>query len=409
MFTLALTKRVVDVPLATAQVPMNLAESEQREPQGGMPLPLGAPAVQPSQAGSTPAPPGVNHLPQPAPALPLPEAGARFDELTPEERVNIAVYEATNRGVANITTEGYRGDRFLFLEVPSKGQGSGVVIDRQGHIVTNYHVVENADDIQVSLFSGNTYEGKLVGRDKVTDIAVIKINAPVEELFPVAFGNSSRLRVGQKVYAIGNPFALERTLSTGIISSLDRFIPSRFSRRKIHQIIQIDAAINPGNSGGPLLDSHGRMIGINTAIASSTGASVGVGFAIPIDTVARVAPQLIRGGRVIRPDVGIAKVVETEKGLLVATLTPGGPAERAGLKGPRVTRQQKRQGPLVYSYQTVDPASADLIVSVDGRKVKTADDFLAAVDTRRPGEQVVLGIVRDGRDTQVSVVLDAGE
>ena len=338
-------------------------------------------------------------------ALPAP---SELDDLTPEERVNIAVYEAANRSVVNITTRGYRGDRFLFLEIPSEGEGSGAVIDRQGHILTNGHVVEGAAETQVTLFNGKTYEAKLVGRDASTDVAVVKIAAPSDELFPVTFGDSSRLRVGQRVFALGNPFGLERTLSTGIVSSLDRWIPSRNGRR-IRQIIQIDAAINPGSSGGPLLDTHARMIGINTAIASKTGESAGVGFAIPVTTIARIVPQLIRTGRVIRPETGIARVAQTERGLLVATLTPGGPAERAGLQGPRIVRRQKRQGPFVYQYQTVDPSSADLIVSVDGQPIKTADDFLSAVEAKRPGEQVVLGIVRNGREIGVPMRLDAGE
>jgi S1-C subfamily serine protease len=158
-----------------------------------------------------------------------------------------------------------------------------------------------------------------------------------------------------------------------------------------------------------LLDTHARMIGINTAIASKTGESAGVGFAIPVTTIARIVPQLIRTGRVIRPETGIARVAQTERGLLVATLTPGGPAERAGLQGPRIVHRQKRQGPFVYQYQTVDPSSADLIVSVDGQPIKTADDFLSAVEAKRPGEQVVLGIVRNGREIGVPLRLDAGE
>ncbi len=287
-----------------------------------------------------------------------------LDEWTPEERVNIAVYENVNRSVVNITTRGYRGDRFLFVEIPSEGEGSGSVIDQQGHLVTNSHVVEGAQEIQVTLFNSKTYEARLVGIDLGTDIAVLRINAPADELYPVRFGDSSRLRVGQRVFALGNPFGLERTLSTGIISSLDRWLPSRRKARTIKQIIQIDAAINPGNSGGPLLDSRGRMIGMNTAIASKTGTSAGVGFAIPINTIARVVPQLIRTGRVIRPETGIARVYETEHGLLIDTLTPGGPAERAGLQGPRVVRRQKRQGPIVYEYRQIDRNAADLIVGV---------------------------------------------
>ncbi len=335
--------------------------------------------------------------------------GLDLAELTPEERVNIAVYEQANRSVVNITTRGYRGDRFFFLEIPSEGEGSGSVIDKQGHIVTNSHVIEGAQEIQVTLYNSKSYEARLVGFDPGTDIAVIRINAPPEELFPVRFGDSSRLRVGQKVYALGNPFGLERTLSTGIISSLDRWLPSRRGSGKIKQIIQIDAAINPGNSGGPLLDSRARMIGMNTAIASKTGTSAGVGFAIPVNTIARVVPQLIRTGRVIRPEIGIARVYETERGLLIATLTPNGPAERAGLQGPRIIRRQKRQGPFVYEYQQIDRNSADLIVAVDGKPIKTADDFIDIIESKQPGDTVTLTVIRAGRQLQIPVRLDAGE
>lgn len=355
---------------------------------------------------------------QPAPAFGLPPAGPASvapaqspyrvepDEYTPEEKINIAVYEAANRSVVNITTKGYLGDRVLFVEVPSEGEGSGAVLDRQGHIVTNNHVIEDAQEIQITLFNGKTYEGTLVGRDRDTDVAVVKVEAPADELFPVALGDSTRLRVGQRVFALGNPFGLERTLSTGIVSSLDRFIPSR-SGRKIRQIIQIDASINPGSSGGPLLDSRARMIGMNTAIASKTGESAGVGFAIPVSTIRRIVPQLIQDGRVIRPETGIERVIQTEQGLLIATMTPDGPAKKAGLQGPKIVRKQKRQGPFVYEYRTIDPASADMILSVDGQPIKTADDFLTVIEAKLPGQQVTLNILRNGREMQIPLTLDA--
>ena len=342
----------------------------------------------------------------PPPFSPIPWKRSEF---TAEERVNIWVYEQVNRSVVNITTKGYQGERFLLIEVPSEGEGSGVVIDRQGHVLTNFHVVDGARQIQVTLFDGNTYDARLIGKDPATDVAVLKIDAPLTSLFPVVLGNSTQLRVGQRVFAIGNPFGLERTLTTGIISSLNRSLPSRRSGRSLKSMIQIDAAINPGNSGGPLLDSHARMIGMNTAIASKTGESAGVGFAIPVGTIARIVPQLLREGRVRRPETGIVRVYQTEQGLLVATLAPGGPAERAGLHGPKVVRQQKRQGPFVYEYQTIDRSAADLIVGVDGKPVKTADDFLDAIESKRPGEQVSISVIRGGQETQVPLVLDAGE
>ena len=330
-------------------------------------------------------------------------------EYTAEERVNIWVYEQVNRSVVNITTKGYQGERFLLIEVPSEGEGSGVVIDRQGHVLTNFHVVDGARQIQVTLFDGNTYDARLIGQDPATDVAVLKIDAPQPSLFPVTFGNSTQLHVGQRVFAIGNPFGLERTLTTGIIASLNRSLPSRRSGRSLKSIIQIDAAINPGNSGGPLLDSHARMIGMNTAIASKTGESAGVGFAIPASTIARIVPQLVHEGRVRRPDTGILRVYQTDQGLVIHTLAPGGPAERAGLHGPRVVRQQKRQGPFVYEYQTIDRSAADLIVGVDGKPVKTADDFLEAIESRRPGETAVISVIRGGQPRQVPLVLEAGD
>ncbi|MGO8690548.1 MAG: S1C family serine protease [Thermoguttaceae bacterium] len=338
-----------------------------------------------------------------------PLAPAAADQYTPEERVNIAVYENVNRSVVNITTKGYQGDQFLLLEIPSEGEGSGVVLDRQGHILTNYHVIDGAQQIEVTLFDGKNYPAELVGKDSSTDVAVLKINPPAGVLFPVVFGVSTELRVGQRVFAIGNPFGLERTMTTGIISSLNRSLPSRRNGRSIKSIIQIDAAINPGNSGGPLLDSHSRLIGMNTAIASRTGENVGVGFAIPVGTIARVVPQLIAHGRVRRPDVGITRVYRTDQGLLIAALVPGGPAERAGLQGFKIVRQERRQGPVVYEFQTVDRAAADLIKAVDGKPVHNGDDFLDIIESKQPGDQVTLTVVRRGQRREVPVRLGTGE
>lgn len=347
-----------------------------------------------------------------APAAGTPAHGPApgdLDELTPEERVNVMVYERCNRGVVHITTKSVRAETVFMIEVPTEGEGSGVVLDRQGHVLTNYHVIEGAREVQVTLSDGNSYPAREVGHDPVTDVAVLRIDASTESLHPITFGDSTRLRVGQRVLAIGNPFGLERTLTTGIISSLNRSLPSRTKARKIKHVIQIDAAINPGNSGGPLLDTRARMIGMNTAIASRSGESAGVGFAIPVNTIARIVPQLIRNGRVIRPEIGIARVYQTERGLLIATLTPGGPAERAGLRGPRIIRQRKRQGPFIYEHRTVDRSAADLIVGVDGRKIDNADDFLNVIETKKPGDEVILNIIRDGREVAVPVRLEAGE
>jgi S1-C subfamily serine protease len=275
--------------------------------------------------------------------------------------------------------------------------------------LTNFHVVEGAQKIQVTLYDGKPYDAQLVGGDPDTDVAVLKIDAPAASLYPVVFGNSAGLLVGQRVFAIGNPFGLERTLTTGIISSLNRSLPGRHGRRSLKSIIQIDAAINPGNSGGPLLDSHARMIGMNTAIASKTGENTGVGFAIPINTIARVVRELIANGRVRRPDSGIARVYETDRGLLIATLVPGGPAERAGLQGPKIEKRQRRQGPFVIEQTVVDRAAADIIVAVDGQPIKTADDFLNAIEARRPGDQVTITVFRSGRQLQVPLRLEVTE
>lgn len=328
------------------------------------------------------------------------------NSLTPEEQVNVFVYQQANRSVVNINTESVVGDRFLVFEVTAKGEGSGSVIDREGRILTNYHVIEGAKEIRVTLFDGNTYPGKLVGCDPETDIAVLKIDAPANSLFPVEFGSSTNLLVGQRVFAIGNPFGLERTLSTGIISSLDRSLPSRTGRRSMKSIIQIDASINPGSSGGPLLDTHARVIGMNTAIASKSGESVGVGFAISINTISRVVPLLIQNGRIRRPETGIAKVYQTDRGLLIASLVHNGPAERAGLHGPMVRKEQKRQGPFVYETTTIDRAAADMIVAVDGRPIKTADDFLNAVESKQPGDQIMITVLRGGREQQIPLQLE---
>lgn len=328
-------------------------------------------------------------------------------QYTPDEIVNIGVYEKTNKSVVNIRTKSVQEGAFFFMNIISEGEGSGSVIDQQGHVLTNYHVVEGARTITVTLFDGMSYEAEVVGTDPPSDVAVLRIKAPSEKLIPVTFGESSDLKVGQRVFAIGNPFGLERTLTTGIISSLNRSLPNPRSKRTLKQMIQIDASINPGSSGGPLLDSHGLMIGMNTAIASRTGESAGVGFAIPVNTITRVVPQLIRAGRVIRADAGILQVLETEQGVLIATLKPGGAAERAGLQGFRLIRRTKKQGPLVFESTTIDHSSADLIVAIDGKPVKTVDDLLTILDSKRPGERAVFRVIRQGRTLDIPVTLDA--
>jgi S1-C subfamily serine protease len=358
--------------------------------------------VAPGRAVDRPAPPARPAEPSTRPRAPAPQPAPVVPdgEFTPDERVNIVVYEQVNRSVVNISTKGVREGDFFFAEVPTEGAGSGSVIDKSGHILTNFHVIEDARQIEVTLFDGSAHAAKLVGYDAPNDMAVLSIQAAEEQLFPVTFGDSSHLKVGQRVFAIGNPFGLERTLTTGIISSLNRRIPGR-EGRTLKSLIQTDAAINPGNSGGPLLDSHGRLIGMNTAIASRTGQNTGVGFAIPVSSISRVVPQLIEKGHVVRPDAGIAKVYETERGLMVAEVDPHGPAEAAGLQGPHVYRRQR--GPFM-EYR-IDRSVADTIVAVDGVKVTTADEFLTEIENKHPGEEVSLTILRGGRELTVRLRL----
>ncbi len=340
---------------------------------------------------------------QPAAPLPANAAGRAFSV---EEQTNIAVYETVNRSVVNINTKATVARGLFLLEVPSDGAGSGIVLDKQGHLLTNFHVVEGVQEIEVMLFDGSPHSAAVVGVDPPTDVAVLKVDAPAQLLFPVIFGTSADLLVGQRVFAIGNPFGLERTLTTGIISSLNRSLPTR-SGRTIKSIIQTDAAINPGNSGGPLLDSNGLLIGMNTAIASRTGQSSGVGFAIPVGTLARIVPQLIQRGRVIRPEAGISRVYQTDGGLLVAALVPDGPAERAGMRGFRIVRERRRQGPFVAEFERVDRSGADLITAVGGDSVKTADDFLSAIESKNPGDRVLISVEREGHRLDIPVTLGA--
>jgi S1-C subfamily serine protease len=226
-------------------------------------------------------------------------------------------------------------------------------------------------------------------------------------LYPITLGDSTRLKVGQLVFAIGNPFGLERTLTTGIISSLNRSLQTR-NDRTIKSIIQTDAAINPGNSGGPLLDSHSRLIGMNTAIASRTGQNTGVGFAIPASTIGRVVPELIEKGRVNRPDIGV-QLAQTDKGAIVVRVAPGGPAEKAGLQGIKLIVDKQQQGAMVIQTQRLDATAADTIIAVDGQKVRTIDQVFTLIESRQPGEEVTLTVLRGGKPVDVAVKLAAPE
>jgi S1-C subfamily serine protease len=321
-------------------------------------------------------------------------------EVSPEEQTNIRIYQQVNRSVVNITSRSLPEEDFFLLSGPREGAGSGSVLDKQGHILTNNHVVEGAQQISVTLFDGSSHEARLVGSDPNNDVAVLQINAPADKLFPIVWGDSTKLLVGMRVFAIGNPFGLERTLTTGIISSLNRTLRAE-NKRLIRGIIQTDAAINPGNSGGPLLNRRGEMIGITTAIVSRAGQSSGIGLAVPASMVWRVKDELIRFGRVIRPDCGIFSVYELDNGLLIARLVPDGPAEQAGLRGPQ--ERAVRRGNLIYP--GLDRSKADRIVAVDGRRVKSLDDLLSYVESKKPGDEVTFRIIREGEALEVPVKL----
>ncbi|HQU86531.1 MAG TPA: trypsin-like peptidase domain-containing protein [Pyrinomonadaceae bacterium] len=315
-----------------------------------------------------------------------------------DEQNSIEVYKTLSPGVAFITTSAQVEDFFGEQSEQESGNGSGSVIDNQGHILTNAHVVEGASKLTVSFGGGKTYPAKLVGRDPDTDLAVIKIQPPAEGLTVVPLGDSDKLNVGQKVLAIGNPFGLDRTLTTGVISGLQR--PIRASNgRPIDAAIQTDASINPGNSGGPLLDKYGKMIGINSQILSRSGGSVGVGFAVPVNTAKRVIPQLIQNGVVNRPKLGASLPsvkdliqrgfpVPVEDGVVVYQVVPGGSAQRAGIRG--VTAQ----GEL-----------GDIITSIDGQKVSDLDDVFRILDKKQIGDTVQVEVYRAGKTQMIPVKL----
>lgn len=350
-------------------------------------------AQRPAPRNQIPSPPeGVDAL------SPGPPRSPDDETFTGDERVNIRVYGSTNRGVVNITTAAEPAG-FLGEEV-SSGSGSGFVIDKKGHILTNYHVVEAANTVQVTLFDGSAHPAAVVGADAANDVAVVRIDAPGDLLFPLPLGDSSQVVVGQKVLALGNPFGLERTLTTGIVSALDRSLGSK-NGRTIKGVIQTDAAVNPGNSGGPLLNSRGEVVGVNTAIVSQVGQSAGISFAVPINGIARILKSLIENGRVIRADLGITRVFATAEGLVVLGLVEDGPADRAGILPIRI-RVENRGG---FRVRSVDPSKADMIVAVNGKRVRSVEELLNAVESHAPGETVRLGIVREREVMEIPVVL----
>jgi S1-C subfamily serine protease len=358
-----------------------------------------------------PVPPAPQPIDPSSRAVPQPRAGAMRSDpappppedllkgLDPDERNNIRVYTAVNRSVVNITTEAE--GLGLFGDESSTGGGSGFVLDKAGHILTNFHVVQEADSVRVKLFDGSAHDARIIGADLANDVAVLRIQVPAEKLVPVKFGDSSKVMVGQKILALGNPFGLERTLTSGIVSSLDRSFKAK-NGRMIKGIIQTDAAINPGNSGGPLLNSRGEVIGMNTAIVSQVGQSAGISFAVPINGVVRILDQLIRNGRVIRADLGISRYFATDHGLLIVSLVKGGPAEQAGLQGVRVRVERLGQG---FIRRSIDTDSADMIVAVEHKRVHSLDDLLTEVETHRPGQTIRVTVVRDGKPIDIAVQL----
>ena len=332
----------------------------------------------------------------------VPRTVSARGDLADDERTTIEVFEATSPSVVYITTVERVVDFWTrnVMEVP-RGTGSGFIWDEGGHVVTNYHVVKGAQAAQVRLADQRSYEAVLVGASSEHDLAVLRINVTFDLPPPVPIGVSHDLRVGQKVFAIGNPFGLDYTLTTGVVSALDRTIQDE-DGGVIDHLIQTDAAINPGNSGGPLIDSAGRLIGINTAIYSPSGAYAGIGFAVPVDTVNRVVPRLIVHGRYTRPSLGIAADDDVSQrigdrldveGLLVLRVDSGSPADRAGLRGTRM-----------LSDGSVVPG--DIIQSLAGKRVRKVRDLLDILEGHRIGDQVELNIYRSGQTLTVQVTLD---
>ncbi len=325
-------------------------------------------------------------------------------ELAADERSTIEIFENASPSVVFISTTQRVVNYWTrdVLSVP-RGNGSGFVWDDLGHVVTNYHVIEDAAEAVVRLNDGRSYNAVLVGSSPAHDLAVLRINVAIDRPAPVPIGTSADLKVGQKVFAIGNPFGLDYTLTSGLVSALDRTLSE--GNIQIDHLIQTDAAINPGNSGGPLLDSAGRLIGINTAIYSPSGAYAGIGFAVPVDTVNRVVPELIARGKYIRPSLGIAVDADSNRilsnelgigGVFVLRVEPGTAADAAGLQGIQV----RRNGDVV---------AGDSILEIDGETIDTVAGLLSRLEDYRIGDQVSLRIWRNGEEIDVAVVLQAGE
>jgi S1-C subfamily serine protease len=323
--------------------------------------------------------------------------------LLADEQAQIELFRKVSPSVAHITTLDVQRDFFsLNVQAVPRGTGTGFVWDANGHVVTNFHVIQGGSGVRVTLADQSTYPAKLVGAFPDRDLAVLKIEAPRDKLPPIAIGTSRDLLVGQRVYAIGNPFGLDQTLTMGVVSALNREIES-FNQRTIRGVIQTDAAINPGNSGGPLLDSAGRLIGVNTQIASPSGASAGIGFAIPVDEVNRIVPRLIRDGRFVRPAVGVTagsagltRSLNLPRGVAIVQVVPGSPGEKAGLQPFR----RARSGEIT---------PGDVITAVNDVPVADLDDMLNQLEQRQPGDTVTLTVWRAGQTRRLPVVLGSGE
>lgn len=316
------------------------------------------------------------------------------------EKNSIDIFRHASPSVVFVTNTAIQRNLFSLraMEVP-KGSGSGYIWDKNGYIVTNYHVIHGASRVQITLSDHSSWDAKLVGVAPDKDLAVLKIDAPGSKLEPLTFGDSKMLDVGQKVLAIGNPFGLDTTLTVGVISALGREIES-VTKRKIRGVIQTDAAINPGNSGGPLLDSSGRLIGVNTAIYSPNGSSVGIGFAIPVNTVKKIVPQLIKNGRVLRPVLGVETATDQWarwnkiRGVVVMRVLNGLPAQQAGLTG----LSRSRYGELLLG---------DVIVAFDDQAIYNNDELLTMLENRQPGDTVRIVVQRGGKKHTFKVKLAA--
>ena len=329
----------------------------------------------------------------------VPRAVTPRGPLAADELANIELFRKSSPSVVHITSLGAQRDLFsLNVQQVPRGTGTGFIWDATGHVVTNYHVIQGANGAKVTLADQSTFDAQLVGAFPDRDLAVLRIEAPKDKLPPLAVGSSRDLIVGQRVYAIGNPFGLDQTLTIGIISALNREIES-FNQRTIRGVIQTDAAINPGNSGGPLLDSAGRLIGVNTQIASPSGASAGIGFAIPVDEVNRIVPRLIRDGKFVRPAIGVsagpaglAQALKLPKGVALVDVLRGSPAERAGLQAFR----RGNRGEIV---------AGDVITAIDDQPVADFDDMLSQLERRQPGDTVTLTLWRSGQQRKQALTL----